>query len=63
MKVVFLEDVLSIAKAGDVKEVADGYARNYLIPKKLAALVSPETTSRLEAQLKSKANKQVQLET
>ena len=63
MKVVFLEDVLSIAKAGDVKEVADGYARNYLIPKKLAALVSPETTSRLEAQLKSKTNKQVQLET
>jgi len=63
MKVVFLEDVLNIAKAGEVKDVADGYARNYLIPKKLAALVSAETTSRLEAQLQAKANKQTQLET
>jgi large subunit ribosomal protein L9 len=36
MKVVFLEDVKNVAKAGDVKEVADGYARNFLLPKKLA---------------------------
>jgi len=63
MKVVFLEDVSNIAKAGDTKEVADGYARNYLIPKKLAAFVSPEATSRLESQLKARANKQAQLET
>jgi len=62
MKVVFLDDVSNIARAGDVKEVADGYARNYLIPNKLAALVSPEATSRLEAQLQAKANKQTLLE-
>lgn len=61
MKIVFLENVANMAKAGDIKEVADGYARNYLIPKKLAALVSPEATSRLEAQLKAKANKQAQV--
>lgn len=36
MKVVFIEDVQNVAKAGDVKEVSDGYARNYLLPKKLA---------------------------
>ena len=34
MKVVFLEDVANIAKAGEVKVVADGYGRNFLIPKK-----------------------------
>jgi len=62
MKVVFLDDVSNIARAGDVKEVADGYARNYLIPNKLAALVSPEATSKLEAQLQAKANKQALLE-
>jgi large subunit ribosomal protein L9 len=62
MKVIFLEDVASIAKAGDIKEVADGYGRNFLIPKKLAALVSPETTSKLEAQLKSQARKQSQID-
>ena len=36
MKVVFLEDVAGVARGGDVKEVKNGYARNYLIPKSLA---------------------------
>lgn len=63
MKVVFLEDVAGTAKAGDVKDVADGYARNFLIPRKLAALVSPEATGRLEARQKVQANKQAHIET
>ena len=62
MKVIFLEDVANIAKTGEIKEVADGYGRNFLIPKNLAALVSPETTARLEAQRRSKANKKVQID-
>ncbi len=62
MKVVFLEDVPNIAKAGDVKEVADGYGRNFLIPKKLAALVRPEITSRLEAQGREQTKKQEKME-
>ena len=33
MKVVFLEDVPNVAEVGDIKEVADGYGRNYLIPR------------------------------
>ncbi len=36
MKVVFLEDVAGVAQGGDVKEVKNGFARNYLIPKNLA---------------------------
>ncbi len=36
MKVIFLRDVAGIGRAGQIKEVADGYARNYLIPKGLA---------------------------
>ncbi|MCX6002637.1 MAG: 50S ribosomal protein L9 [Chloroflexi bacterium] len=36
MKVVFLEDVSAKEKKGDIKEVADGYARHYLLPKGLA---------------------------
>lgn len=40
MKVVFLQDVPNVARAGDVKDVADGYSRNYLIPKKLAVVAT-----------------------
>ncbi len=40
MKVVFLEEVEGTARTGDVKNVADGFARNYLLPRKLAAPAS-----------------------
>ena len=40
MKILFLEDVLPTARAGDIKEVRTGFARNYLIPNKLAAIAT-----------------------
>jgi len=40
MKVLFKRDVPDVAKAGQVKEVADGYARNFLIPRGLAVAAS-----------------------
>lgn len=45
MKVVFLEDVDGVAKGGEIKDVKNGFARNYLIPKKLAA---PATHNQLQ---------------
>jgi len=36
MKVILLDDVTPLGRRGDVRDVADGYARNFLIPKKLA---------------------------
>lgn len=45
MKVVFLEDVEGVALGGDVKEVKNGFAKNYLIPSKLAA---PATHNNLQ---------------
>jgi len=52
MKVIFLQDVPQVAQAGQVKEVADGYARNYLIPRKLAALAQPHSVSQIEIKAK-----------
>ena len=37
MKVVFMEEVEGTARVGEVKNVADGFARNYLLPRRLAA--------------------------
>jgi large subunit ribosomal protein L9 len=52
MRVIFLEDVPNVARAGDIKEVANGYGRNYLIPQKLARLATSPATSLPEIQRK-----------
>ena len=41
MKVLLLKDVFKLGRAGDVKRVADGYGRNYLLPQGLAVLATP----------------------
>ena len=41
MKIILLQDVEGLGKAGDLKEVANGYARNYLLPRRLAAGATP----------------------
>ena len=52
MRVIFLEDVPNVARAGEIKEVANGYGRNFLIPKKLALLANSPATNLLEIQRK-----------
>jgi len=47
MEVVFTQDVTNKAHAGEVRRVADGYARNYLIPRGLAEIATPEVLKRL----------------
>ena len=41
MKVLLLQDVFKLGRAGDVKRVADGYGRNFLLPQGLAVLATP----------------------
>ncbi|MCK9352273.1 MAG: 50S ribosomal protein L9 [Candidatus Paceibacterota bacterium] len=53
MKVVFLKDVPKMGKKYDVKEVADGYAQNFLLPKKLAEVADKNTEKRIEKMKKS----------
>ena len=52
MKVVFVRDLSDKAKAGDIKEVADGYARNYLIPKGIAMPATPGALKSVEVKNK-----------
>lgn len=49
MKVIFLEDVAGAADAGEVKDVKNGFARNYLLPKGLAAPATPSQLQRIRA--------------
>ena len=47
MKIVFLDDIVNIGQAGTVAEVKDGYARNYLIPKRLAQMATKDSLNRI----------------
>jgi len=62
MKVIFLQDVPNVAQAGEIKEVADGYGRNFLIPKKLALLANSSATQTVEAQRRTRERTQARLE-
>ncbi len=48
MKIVLRTDVESVGRRGEVVKVADGYARNYLLPKKLALTATPGNLKRIE---------------
>lgn len=55
MKVIFNVDVKGQGKKGDLKEVSDGFARNYLIPRKLAAEATNDNINALKLKEKAKA--------
>lgn len=61
MKVIFLKDVKGKGKKGDVKNVSDGYARNYLLKNNLAQEATPGNLKALEAK-KRKSEQQEQEE-
>ena len=65
MKVIFTEDVPNVAKSGQMKEVTDGYARNYLIPRKLAVFANSGTikamATKMEARVKADAQAEIEM--
>lgn len=48
MKVILLDDVPKLGRRGEVRDVSDGYARNYLLPQKLALLATPVNLKDIE---------------
>ena len=60
MKIILLDDVSTLGRRGDVRDVADGYARNYLLPQKLALHATAGNMKNLEgikARQESRASK------
>jgi large subunit ribosomal protein L9 len=55
MKVLLIKDVYKLGRAGDVKKVADGYGRNFLVPQGLAVLATPGAMKNVE-NIRSRAN-------
>jgi large subunit ribosomal protein L9 len=51
MKVILLRDVPGLGQPGDVKEVANGYARNYLLPRELVEPATPGALKNLQARV------------
>jgi len=62
MKVVFMEEVEGTARVGEIKNVADGFARNYLLPRKLAAPATDHYIAIAQARAEKEARRQVRLD-
>jgi large subunit ribosomal protein L9 len=56
MKVIFLQNVKKVGLKDEVKDIGDGYARNFLIPKKLAIEATPQAMGVLNKKLNEKAH-------
>ena len=62
MKVIFIEDVPNVARAGDIKDVADGYGRNFLIPKKFATVATSSSIEEAKKQMEKRARQRAETE-
>jgi len=58
MEIIFLENVKNVGKKGDIKNVADGYARNFLIPNKLAIIANDQEIKKIKNSVKKKKEEQ-----
>jgi len=52
MKIILIEDIENLGEKGDIKRVADGYARNFLLPNKLAKIATKKNLKEIEKQEK-----------
>lgn len=57
MKVILLQDIKNVGRKEQILEANDGYARNYLFPKKLAIEATKDNMAKLQAKKTSEANK------
>lgn len=58
VKVILLQEVAHLGKPGDVKTVADGYARNYLLPRQMVTHATPAALATLQQRVASEQRRQ-----
>ncbi|MGP1612154.1 MAG: 50S ribosomal protein L9 [Catonella sp.] len=61
MKIILLQDVKNLGKKGELVEANDGYARNFIIPKKLGVEASPKNLNDLRQQKLNEEKKQAEI--
>ena len=57
MRVILLQDIEGLGKAGDLKDVANGYARNFLLPKRMAAGATPQLLANYQQRIAAEQRK------
>ena len=62
MKIILLQDIKGTGKKYDIKDVSNGYAKNFLIPKKLAEIANNKTTDKVEKIKENIKKHQISLE-
>lgn len=58
MRILLLQDIKGLGKKFDIKKVMDGYARNFLFPKNLAAVATAETIGKTEKERETRIQKE-----
>ena len=61
MQIILLADVKSLGKEGDVVKVSDGYARNFILPKKLGVEATPKNMEELKERKAAEAERQKEI--
>ena len=59
MKVILLKDISGKGKAGEIKEVSQGFARNFLLPQGLALIATPAVIKQVEFRLQREGNQEI----
>jgi large subunit ribosomal protein L9 len=60
MKIILLQEMRNLGKKGDIKEVAEGYAQNFLIPKKLVEIATQNAVRKIEMEQEKERQKKEQ---